>query len=606
MVLLTSDEKKYWENKIAYLENNRDTLMNFYLTGKIFILKFVEPQNGENGGFTMNEKDNLKEENAKAMIKEISEFHYTVINYDQYNKIEPFNASSVKDITLNYKFIANTKYNGGGMAPKYIEGVDPNRTVTDEKWFHPDNLYEPLSIEDYDWVLGDFIHRYRYLAPCYYSDDKLHCDWKDPTYQWSFSSSQMSGWTLLHVACYFTKPEIVLELLKNGADPNIKNDKGLTPLWVMFLDTSNKSRNICQGKAGLWSGGKALFRLDFYNIINYLLDFGADPNIPVSTGGDGIGLTSDLRLLQRELDVDHITLIDFFKNHFFHPYKCSTGGRWSYGYAREFLHNNWFSRPPNGKKLIELIEEPIRLTEEYNKEHPGLDSIPLNIPRPEISYLPEYFAEKKLLEWRLEKVKKYIKIRQNKIKNNITPDPEQLDRLKNLREAKKSLENILIKFKSGEERRKARQEALAKEERERQEALAKEEREREKMEAIDEKAIIELGKKLNEKMKNNNVDLSGFPAFQCSICLAPFKIYPKQKISKLLSCQHVFHTECIEGLMAAGNNTWNKRCPVCRVPIKGIKELIEAKQVNFRGAVWKGGGQTYGIFHLDNKIQLKF
>ena len=571
MELLTSDEKKYWKNKIAYLENNRDTLMKFYLTGKI-MFRLIEPQNAGNGGFTMNKKANLSKESAKAMIKEISEFHYRVINNEQYSKIEPFR-SVVKDITLNYKFKRGIKYNGGGMAPKYIEGVDPN--LIDEQWFHP----HPRNLRD---------HRYtgyiNYGPPVY----GTYSDWKDPTYQWSFSSSQMSGWTLLHVACFYTKPDIVLELLKNGADPNIENVKGLTPLWVMFLDTSKKSRNICQGKGGIF-GGKALFRLDFYKIINYLLDFGADPNIPVSTGGDGIGLTSNVRLLQRELNVEHITLIDFFKNHFFHPYKCTVNSSSRYARAVEWSHNNnnWFSRPPNEKKLIELIEEPIKLTEEYNKEHPGLDSITLNIPRPENSDFPEYFAEKILLEWRLEKVKKYIKIRQNKIKNNSTPDPEQLDRLQNLREAKKSLNNILIKFKSGEERQEARQEALA-----------KKERERKIREAIDEEAIIELGKKLDEKMKNNSVDLTGFPTSFCSICLAPFKISPKQEISKLLPCQHVFHTKCITSWLSSGKKT----CPICRTETKGKKEA----ELVGEWASWKGGGQTYGIFHLDNKIQLKF
>nr|XP_029133456.1 oxysterol-binding protein-related protein 1-like [Labrus bergylta] len=43
-------------------------------------------------------------------------------------------------------------------------------------------------------------------------------------------SKTSSGWTALHLACYFGHRDVVEELLKAGADANLQNNMGDTPL----------------------------------------------------------------------------------------------------------------------------------------------------------------------------------------------------------------------------------------------------------------------------------------------------------------------------------------------------------------------------------------
>uniref|UniRef100_A0A8C2WQN9 Oxysterol binding protein like 1A n=1 Tax=Cyclopterus lumpus TaxID=8103 RepID=A0A8C2WQN9_CYCLU len=46
----------------------------------------------------------------------------------------------------------------------------------------------------------------------------------------SSKSKTTSGWTPLHLACYFGHRDAVEELLKAGADANVQNNMGDTPL----------------------------------------------------------------------------------------------------------------------------------------------------------------------------------------------------------------------------------------------------------------------------------------------------------------------------------------------------------------------------------------
>lgn len=95
----------------------------------------------------------------------------------------------------------------------------------------------------------------------------------------------LDGQTLLHAACWHIKPKFVLSLLRHGADPNKQvsenysktllkwnNPIGYTPLNVML------SRVISTDEEHSITFDEQRIK-DFKNIIEYLLDFGADPNI---------------------------------------------------------------------------------------------------------------------------------------------------------------------------------------------------------------------------------------------------------------------------------------------------------------------------------------
>ena len=91
----------------------------------------------------------------------------------------------------------------------------------------------------------------------------------------------LDGQTLLHAACWHIKPKFVLSLLRHGADPNKQvsenysetllkwnNPIGYTPLNVMLSRVISTTTTFDEQRIKV-----------FKNIINNLLDFGADPNI---------------------------------------------------------------------------------------------------------------------------------------------------------------------------------------------------------------------------------------------------------------------------------------------------------------------------------------
>ncbi|XP_026091184.1 oxysterol-binding protein-related protein 1-like [Carassius auratus] len=53
-------------------------------------------------------------------------------------------------------------------------------------------------------------------------------------------SKSNHGWTPLHLACYFGHKDVVETLLKNGADANLPNNVGDTPLHKAAFHTGEK------------------------------------------------------------------------------------------------------------------------------------------------------------------------------------------------------------------------------------------------------------------------------------------------------------------------------------------------------------------------------
>lgn len=80
----------------------------------------------------------------------------------------------------------------------------------------------------------------------------------------------MTGWTPLTAACYYGYPDVVRLLLQNGADPNVHDLNGGTPLMkAVTLGTYENKSAILAHKA---------------DIVQLLLAAGADPNVKDSFG----------------------------------------------------------------------------------------------------------------------------------------------------------------------------------------------------------------------------------------------------------------------------------------------------------------------------------
>jgi hypothetical protein len=67
--------------------------------------------------------------------------------------------------------------------------------------------------------------------------------------------------------------------------------------------------------------------------------------------------------------------------------------------------------------------------------------------------------------------------------------------------------------------------------------------------------LIEFDK-LDEKIKESNIS--------CTICLTDFE---KEENVRLVKCNHVFHSECLNRLLLDCDSKYNNLCPTCRTEI---------------------------------------
>lgn len=101
-------------------------------------------------------------------------------------------------------------------------------------------------------------------------------------------ASAIDFWTPLHCAAYMKQTDIIAELLKLNADPNVKNSDGFTPLCLAYKNNDLnsvkellKSDKIDPNLFG-YEGSPALFnaaRDGYLEIMKALLDKGANPNL---------------------------------------------------------------------------------------------------------------------------------------------------------------------------------------------------------------------------------------------------------------------------------------------------------------------------------------
>ena len=97
-------------------------------------------------------------------------------------------------------------------------------------------------------------------------------------------------------------------------------------------------------------------------------------------------------------------------------------------------------------------------------------------------------------------------------------------------------------------------------------------------------------------IKLNPEEFVNYTTRPCAICM---DIY-NQKPIILTSCNHIFHTECIELSMGQNN-----RCPICRSPIASIQQLNIDQVIGNNSEIrFSGGGMNY--FEKYQKYKIKY
>ena len=104
----------------------------------------------------------------------------------------------------------------------------------------------------------------------------------------NIDARERGGWTPLHIACWYNRVEIVPDVVRAGADANVRYRRGRTPLHVLCIEHGRGGVDECTSPRHrvafviLWHARHDIFfYVQFFTVIHVFVFFGGGQNLEI-------------------------------------------------------------------------------------------------------------------------------------------------------------------------------------------------------------------------------------------------------------------------------------------------------------------------------------